>query len=203
MWPKIVVPKDIVFSHKHTLRCFTETPLHTVVNPAALECPQRVVLISIFIEMLSKPLRATRSNQCCLGSVLHRQASTLLLLLFVFMPFALIPLKGRWWSHTSVIPASEEWLSLDCMLTEYIYPSMCFNWQSIYSEHGRALQEHVKEHLTLCCTESLPCSICLYYFWQFNHLPISTVSHRALQKQQFDWWRSSDRLNDQCSCSEA
>lgn len=27
--------------------------------------------------------------------------------------------KRRWWSHTSVIPASKEWFSLDCMLTEY------------------------------------------------------------------------------------
>lgn len=135
------------------LRRFTQTPLHTVVNPAALECPQRVALISIFIEMLSKPLRATRSNRCCLGSVLHRQVSALLLLLFVFMPLALIPLKGRWWSHTSVIPVSEERFGSDCMLTEYINPSMCFNWQSIYFEQEKAEQEHSKELLTLCCTE--------------------------------------------------
>lgn len=111
------VPKDILFHHKHTHCCYTETPLKTVVNPAALECPQRVVLISIFIEMLSKPLRATHSNQWCLGSALPRQVSPLSLPLFVFMPFTLIPLKRRW-SHTSVISAPEERLSLDCMLAD-------------------------------------------------------------------------------------
>lgn len=109
--------KTFCFRHKHTQHRYRKTPLQTVVNPAALECPQRVVLISIFIEMLSKPLRATHSNQCCLGSVVQRQVSPLPLLLFVFMPFTLIPLKRRC-SHTSVIPAPKEWLSLGCMLAD-------------------------------------------------------------------------------------
>lgn len=88
------------------ISCNAETALQTVVNPAPRECPQRIMLISIFIEMLSKPLRETHSNQCCyFGSVLQKQVLPLLLLLFVLMPFTLIPLKGRWWSHTSIIPA--------------------------------------------------------------------------------------------------
>ena len=115
---RISYQRDILFCREHAQRRYTQTPLHTVVNPAALECPQRVVLISIFIEMLSKPLRATRSNQCCLGSVLQRQVSPLSLPLFVFMPFTLIPLKRRW-SHTSVIPAPKERISSDRTLADY------------------------------------------------------------------------------------
>lgn len=118
MWPKVFVPKKKHFFFFPT-SCNTETPLQTVVNPAKLECPQRIALISIFIEMLSKPLRETHGNQCCLGSMLQKQVSPLLLLLFGLMPFTLIPLKRRWWSHTSIIPAPKEWFNQDCMPTDY------------------------------------------------------------------------------------
>lgn len=71
MWPEVSVPKGILLCHELHQHHYAGTVLLTAANP---ERPQRVVLISIFIEMLSKPLRATHGNQCCLGSALQRQA---------------------------------------------------------------------------------------------------------------------------------
>lgn len=46
--------------------------------------------------------------------------SPFLLILFVVTPFTLIPLRRQWWSHTSVIPASEERFS-------FRQTTVCFN----------------------------------------------------------------------------
>lgn len=195
MWPKIVVPKDILFSHK----LHRNSSPHCCQSSCARVPSESRAHFNIYWNVIKTTQSDSRQSMlfrlCAAQAGLHALAT--IVCLHAIRPH---PSEGKMLeSHLCNSCLSEEWLSLDCMLTEYIYPSMCFNWQSIYSEQGRALQEHVKEHLTLCCIESLPCSICLYYFWHFNHLPISTVSHHALQKQHFDWWRSSDRLIDSCS----
>lgn len=72
--------KNMPFSHEHSQCCFTKTSPHTVVNPDVLDCPQRVMLISVFIEMLSKALRDSQQSMLCLGSLLFSPLELLLCL---------------------------------------------------------------------------------------------------------------------------
>lgn len=113
----------------------TKAPLQTVVAPAELHFPSENNY-SIFIEMLSKPLRVTGGGRCCLGSALQSPPPSffipcyslhfaLFLLPFTHSPSSLRGVAAR--SCTSVIAAPEErlWLrlhasQLQCVLIDWV-----------------------------------------------------------------------------------